>query len=137
MLRRSCRLCVRHMPGCVVLTYAWRRPGVRRPQADGAAADRGGQRPPVGTCPSLTDRFQATTGIVASITFGASGQLAEQIKQGAPFDVFLSANESFVRDLAAAGLIKPDSVHRYARGSLVLAVYHEVGDEARSTRWTT
>ena len=60
-----------------------------------------------------------------TLTFGASGQLAEQIKQGAPFDVFLAANESFVRDLADQGLIKPDSVHPYARGSLVLAVYQE------------
>ena len=82
--------------------------------------------------PKLTDRFQATSGIVASITFGASGQLAEQIKQGAPFDVFLSANETFVRELAHAGFIKPGSMHRYARGSLVLAVYPEVGDKVQS-----
>ena len=50
--------------------------------------------------PKLADRFQAKTGIAATLTFGASGQLAEQIKHGAPFDVFLAANESFVRDLA-------------------------------------
>ena len=54
-------------------------------------------------CPRLTDRFRTMTGIESSVTFGASGQLAEQIKQGAPFDVFLSANESFVRDLAVPG----------------------------------
>jgi molybdate transport system substrate-binding protein len=82
--------------------------------------------------PRLTDQFQARTGIVASITFGASGQLAEQIKQGAPFDVFLSANETFVRDLAGGGFIKPGSMHRYARGSLVLAVYPDVGDKVKS-----
>ena len=62
-------------------------------------------------------------------SFGASGQLAEQIKGGAPFDIFLAANQAFVRDLAAQGLIKPDSVRPYARGSLVLAVYHQVGDD--------
>jgi molybdate transport system substrate-binding protein len=82
--------------------------------------------------PKLTDRFQARTGITASITFGASRQLAEQIKQGAPFDVFLAANEIFVRDLARGGFIKPGSMHRYARGSVVLAVYHEVGDKVHS-----
>ncbi len=60
--------------------------------------------------PEVTNRFQTMTGIESSVTFGASGQLAEQIKQGAPFDIFLSANESFVRDLAAGGLIKSDSV---------------------------
>jgi molybdate transport system substrate-binding protein len=82
--------------------------------------------------PRLTERFEARTGVVASITFGASGQLAEQIKQGAPFDVFLSANETFVRDLAGGGFIKPDSMHRYARGSLALAVYRELGDKVQS-----
>jgi molybdate transport system substrate-binding protein len=73
--------------------------------------------------PKVADRFQAGTGIAVSITFGASGQLAEQIKQGAPFDVFLSANETFVRDLARGGFVAPGSVAPYARGSLVLAVY--------------
>ena len=82
--------------------------------------------------PDLTAKFQAKTGIVASITFGASGQLAEQIKQGAPFDVFLSANETFVQNLAADGFVKPGSTHRYARGSLVLAVYHGLGDKVKS-----
>jgi molybdate transport system substrate-binding protein len=82
--------------------------------------------------PKLADRFQARTGIVTSITFGASGQLAEQIKEGAPFDVFLSANENFVLDLARGGFIKPGTMGRYARGSLVLAVYHDVGEKVQS-----
>jgi molybdate transport system substrate-binding protein len=83
--------------------------------------------------PKLLDRFQARTGIATSPpVFLASGQLAQQIAQGAPFDIFLAANESFVRDLAAGGLIVPESVHPYARGSLVLAVYHEFGDQIRT-----
>ncbi len=82
--------------------------------------------------PKLVDRFQARTGIAVVPVFLASGQLAQQIRQGAPFDVFLSANEAFVRDLASEGLIRPESVHAYARGSLVLAVYHELGDQVRS-----
>jgi molybdate transport system substrate-binding protein len=82
--------------------------------------------------PRISERFQARTGIATSFTFGASGQLAEQIKQGAPFDVFLAANESFVRDLAGGGFIRPDSVHAYARGSLVLAINRDAGVEVRS-----
>ncbi len=82
--------------------------------------------------PKLRDQFQARTGIATELSFGASGRLAEQIKAGAPFDVFLAANQAFVRDLADAGLVKPESVHSYARGSLVLAVYHEHGDQVRS-----
>jgi len=82
--------------------------------------------------PMLADRFQVKTGIALTLTFGASGQLAEQIKGGAPFDVFLSANEAFVRDLASRGLIKPDSARPYARGSLVLVVYREMGQKVES-----
>jgi molybdate transport system substrate-binding protein len=83
--------------------------------------------------PKLLDRFQARTGIATSPpVFLSSGQLAQQITQGAPFDVFLAANESFVSNLAAGGLIRPESVHPYARGSLALAVYHEFGDQIRT-----
>ena len=83
-------------------------------------------------CPNSRDQFQAKTGIATELSFVASGRLAEQIKAGAPFDVFLSANQAFVRDLAGAGLVQLESVHSYARGSLVLAVYHEQGDQVRS-----
>ena len=62
-----------------------------------------------------------------SLTFGASGQLAEQIKAGAPYDVFLAANRKFVEDLAAGGFIRPGSAQPYARGTLVLAVHREAG----------
>jgi molybdate transport system substrate-binding protein len=82
--------------------------------------------------PVLADRFLARTGIAATLTFQSSGELAQQIKQGAPYDVFLSANEAFVRDLAASGSIRPDSAHAYARGSLVLVVYRELGDRIAS-----
>ncbi len=64
--------------------------------------------------------------------FLSSGQLAQQIRQGAPFDVFLAANEAFVRGLASEGLIRPESVHSYARGTLILAVYHELSDKVGS-----
>ena len=66
-----------------------------------------------------------------TLTFDASGQLAEQIKAGAPFDLFLSANVKFVSDLAAAGLVEPASVQPYARGSLVLCLHRAVGDQVR------
>ncbi len=66
-----------------------------------------------------------------TLTFDASGRLAEQIKAGAPFDLFLSANVKFVTDLAAAGLVEPASVQPYARGSLVLCLHRAVGDQVR------
>ena len=73
-----------------------------------------------------------TTQIEVSPTFGASGQLAEQIKAGAPFDVFLAANQTFVEDLAAGGFVRPESVRAYARGTLVLVVHRDAAEAIRS-----
>jgi len=84
--------------------------------------------------PGLADRFQARTGLATSLIFGASGQLAQQIKGGAPFDVFLAANRGYVRELVDGGLILADSAHPYARGSLVLAVYRGLGTDVRTLR---
>lgn len=53
-------------------------------------------------------------------TFGSSGMLARQIANGAPFDLYLSANEDFVRDLARSGQLEADTVRAYATGRLGL-----------------
>ena len=72
--------------------------------------------------PILASAFRQAHAIEVVPTFGASGQLAEQVRQGAPFDVFLSANRDFVDGLAKAGVVKPGSVRPYARGELAMAV---------------
>lgn len=78
--------------------------------------------------PRLAEGFRAKSGIAITPTFLSSGLLAQQIKQGAPYDVFLSADEAFVRGLARGGSIRPESVRNYGQGSLVLAVYREAGN---------
>ena len=54
----------------------------------------------------------------ARFTLASSGSLKQQIENGAPFDVFLSANEHYVKDLAAAGLVTDSIV--YATGRVAL-----------------
>lgn len=54
----------------------------------------------------------------ARFTLASSGSLKQQIENGAPFDVFLSANEQYVKDLAAAGLVTDSIV--YASGRIAL-----------------
>ena len=66
--------------------------------------------------PALARRFTETTRVEVVPTFGASGQLAEQIKAGAPFDVFLAANRKFVEDLAAGGFVRPRRSRPMRRG---------------------
>lgn len=77
--------------------------------------------------PILAARFRQDTGIVIEPSFGSSGQLAQQIEQGAPFDVFMAANREYVEKLAEKGVVEADSVKPYARGSLVMAVHQDVG----------
>lgn len=71
----------------------------------------------------LADAFAAQTGREVEVALGASGNLSRQIRQGAPMEVFLSADEVFVQDLAAAGLTEDDGT-LYAIGRLALAVPH-------------
>ncbi|MGH9612965.1 MAG: molybdate ABC transporter substrate-binding protein [Bryobacteraceae bacterium] len=68
----------------------------------------------------VTAAFQKQTGAGLKFTIGASGILEKQIENGAPYDVFLSANEQYVKDLAASGAIDPATVRTYAYGRLGL-----------------
>ncbi|SFI18455.1 molybdate ABC transporter substrate-binding protein [Bradyrhizobium sp. cf659] len=64
--------------------------------------------------------FKRKTGHEAVLSFGASGQFYTQISQGAPFQVFLSADESRPKKLVEDGLALADSRFTYAIGKLVL-----------------
>lgn len=64
--------------------------------------------------------FEAETGHTIVFNFGSTGQLAQQIEQGAPVDVFAAANVSFIDDLERQGLILADTKQLYARGRLAL-----------------
>jgi molybdate transport system substrate-binding protein len=69
--------------------------------------------------PEIAKAFSAATGVETALIFGASGTLTRQIESGAPFDLFLSADESFIARLHAAGLTR-DSGALYAIGRLAL-----------------
>jgi molybdate transport system substrate-binding protein len=59
-------------------------------------------------------------GIQVRFVFGSSGQLAQQIRGGAPYDVFLSANLDLVRALESESRLVVGTVRTYARGRLGL-----------------
>lgn len=54
------------------------------------------------------------------ITVGSTGKLAAQIRQGAPYDIFLAADDRRPQELASEGLLEADTVRTYAIGRLVL-----------------
>lgn len=70
--------------------------------------------------PDLTAAYERETGRPVTTTVGSSGQLTQQIRQGAPIAVFLSADVPWVDSLAAGGFILPESRAVYARGRLAL-----------------
>lgn len=70
--------------------------------------------------PPLAQAFERAAGIRVQFVFGASGMLARQIENGAPYDVYLSANEPFVADLARSGRVEAGTVRVYALGRLGL-----------------
>lgn len=70
--------------------------------------------------PELAATYQKQTGVIVRLSFGSSGNLAQQIKNGAPFDLFFSADEDYPQQLVHAGLAESNSMQRYAQGRLVL-----------------
>lgn len=70
----------------------------------------------------LAHRFESTTGNSVKLSFGASGNLYSQIVNGAPFDLFFSADEDYPKKLVAAGVADTSSLRTYAVGHLVLWV---------------
>ncbi len=68
-------------------------------------------------------QFTKDTGQAVRITYGSSGTFAAQLENGAPFEVFLSADEAFVFRLADRGLTR-DRGALYATGRIVLFAPH-------------
>src|ERR1700676_986980 len=70
----------------------------------------------------IIGRFQKETGKTVKPIYGSAGNFFQQIQNGAPFDVFFSANLDYPKKLEAAGLTEPGSYFEYARGKLVIWV---------------
>jgi molybdate transport system substrate-binding protein len=70
----------------------------------------------------LVAHFEQATGIPVKLTLGSSGTLYSQIRNGAPFDLFFSADLRYPQKLEESGDAVPGSLYRYARGRIVLWV---------------
>ncbi len=70
--------------------------------------------------PVLAREYEQQTGVKLDVSFGSSSTLATQVLNGAPFDVFLSADFTFPEKVVAAGLAEGKLPTAYATGKLVL-----------------
>src|SRR5437899_12813364 len=67
-------------------------------------------------------RFEKETGKTVKLTYGSSGNFFQQLQNGAPFDMFFSANLDYPRKLEAVGLTEPGTFFQYAVGQIVVWV---------------
>jgi molybdate transport system substrate-binding protein len=72
--------------------------------------------------PEVAARFEKETGKKVKVNFGSSGQFLLQIENGAPFDMFFSADSQYPQRLQSEGLTEPGTLYQYAVGKLVLYV---------------
>lgn len=70
----------------------------------------------------IAGNFAKKTGIHTKLSFGASGALTQQIQNGAPFDVFFSADMDYPKQLISGGQADAATLYQYATGKLVLWV---------------
>lgn len=64
--------------------------------------------------------FEADTGIEAKTTYGSSGVFYQQLRNGAPFDLYLSADMQYPEKLVDEGLAESNDLFEYAVGRLVV-----------------
>jgi len=65
-------------------------------------------------------KFKDQTGIDVVFSYGSTAQLAQQIANGAPFDLFAAADTEHIDSLVSSGKLKSASRKVYASGQLVL-----------------
>jgi len=68
----------------------------------------------------IVSEYERSTGNHVKLSLGSSGNFYSQIKNGAPFDLYFSADVGYPRKLEEAGLTVPGSLYRYAIGRVVL-----------------
>lgn len=81
--------------------------------------------------PEIGKRFEAATKIHAEPVYGSSGLLATQIRSGAPFDVYMSADVEYARQLANDGYADRAAVVSYAVGRVVLWTRNDSGVDVK------
>ncbi|BFU96472.1 MAG: Molybdate ABC transporter, periplasmic binding protein [Nitrospira sp.] len=72
----------------------------------------------------LVVEFEKTSGHQVKLSLGSSGNFYAQIQNGAPFDLYFSADIGYPRKLEEAGLAVPGSLYRYAVGRIVVWTGH-------------
>ncbi len=85
----------------------------------------------------LTDKFEKRTGTKVNVTFGSSGNFFSQMQNGAPFDLFFSADIEYPKKLEAAGLAEQGTLYEYAIGRIVIWTPADAKVDVTKQGWKT
>jgi molybdate transport system substrate-binding protein len=85
--------------------------------------------------PELAKLFEAQTGVSVDVVYGSSGNFFSQIQNGAPLDVFFSADSEYPRKLGKSGFAEPHTAVVYAIGSIVLWMPANAACNPEAEQW--
>jgi molybdate transport system substrate-binding protein len=83
----------------------------------------------------LAAQYEKQTGAKIDVSYGSSGNFFAQIQNGAPFDVFLSADIEYPRKLEATGLAEPGTLYEYAVGRIAIWMPTDAHADLAKLRW--
>jgi molybdate transport system substrate-binding protein len=83
----------------------------------------------------LAGQFRKQTGTTVDVTYGSSGNFFAQIQNGAPFDLFFSADSEYPRKLEATGLVEAGTLYEYAVGRIVVWMPAEAKVDVTKLGW--
>ncbi len=85
----------------------------------------------------LAGEFEKQTRTKVNVTYGSSGNFFSQLQNGAPFDLFFSADIEYPKKLDAAGLAEPGTLYEYAIGRIVIWTPADANVDVQKHGWKT
>jgi molybdate transport system substrate-binding protein len=83
----------------------------------------------------LAAQFEKQNGAKLDVTYGSSGNFLAQIQNGAPFDLFFSADSEYPKKLEAVGVAEPGTLREYAVGHIVIWTPSDSGINPAKDGW--
>jgi len=85
----------------------------------------------------LSETFEKQSRTKVNVTYGSSGNFFSQMQNGAPFDLFFSADIEYPKKLEAAGLAEPGTLYEYAVGRIVIWTPADANVDVTKQGWKT